>query len=174
MESKIVKEAVGLINGALVLSIQSQDDLESTGKDLQVVKKRLQEVREEKEKIMSPIKEAMQACKDFFDPVIKKLESLDQALRSEVLRWESRLNDEAQERCPGQVIKFGRPEAENITTRENWDYEIEDLSKVPRNYFILDEKRMKQIARETKGMVSIPGIKFICNRSVVVRGENGK
>lgn len=47
-----------------------------------------------------------------------------------------------------------------ISKRDNWKYCIKDVSQIPREYMIPDEKRLGQIAKASKGLVKIPGVLF--------------
>jgi hypothetical protein len=45
-----------------------------------------------------------------------------------------------------------------LTFRDNWEWTIVDESKIPREYFLLDEKSIGAVVRAQKGLCRIPGI----------------
>ncbi len=51
-------------------------------------------------------------------------------------------------------------EVSGISTRKVWKFKIEDISKLPREYMIPDEKYIGQIVRASKGKKEIPGVKI--------------
>lgn len=50
------------------------------------------------------------------------------------------------------------PKPEGLTEVEWWGWEIEDPSKIPAEYFVLDTARLDREAREQKGALKVPGI----------------
>jgi len=54
---------------------------------------------------------------------------------------------------------------------EYWSAEIENKSKIPLDFLLPDMVRLNQIARQTKGQTTIPGVKFV---SHMVPRESGK
>ncbi len=51
-------------------------------------------------------------------------------------------------------------EVAGISTRKVWKFKIEDISKLPREYMIPDEKYIGQMVRASKGRKEIPGVKI--------------
>jgi hypothetical protein len=60
------------------------------------------------------------------------------------------------------------PKVEGVSVRERWTYRIVDEALIPRNYLTVDEKRLGQLARSTKGTVNVPGVEFYNAASVAV------
>jgi hypothetical protein len=59
-----------------------------------------------------------------------------------------------------------QPRIADIRTFETWGYEIVDASLVPREFLCIDEKKLGQHARATKGMVPVAGIRFISKKGI--------
>lgn len=53
--------------------------------------------------------------------------------------------------------------------RESWDIEIADLSKIPSEYFIVDEARLKAEVKKLKSAFNVPGVKAIKSYVTVAR-----
>jgi hypothetical protein len=56
---------------------------------------------------------------------------------------------------PARAQTFG------ISTREDWDIELIDISQVPREYLMFDEVKARKVVRASKGAVQITGVKNI-------------
>jgi len=54
-----------------------------------------------------------------------------------------------------------QPQTIGISTREDWDIELIDLSMVPREYLTFDEVKARRVIRASKGSIQIPGVKNI-------------
>lgn len=67
-----------------------------------------------------------------------------------------------------QVVapKVIAPDTKSVgqSVRETWNFELADLSLVPREYLMLDEKKVRAVVQALKGTTNIPGIR-------VTRGE---
>lgn len=59
--------------------------------------------------------------------------------------------------------------AEGISFREDWDFEIEDATLIPRAYLMPDEKKLRAAVRFFKAETKIPGIKAVPKRITSVR-----
>jgi len=74
------------------------------------------------------------------------------------------------EDAPPPVISA--PTVVGAHTTKRWGYEILDPAQVPREYLIVDEKKISAIARGTKNTdkpQSIPGVKFELKTGIAVR-----
>lgn len=56
----------------------------------------------------------------------------------------------------------------SVSVRMVWDFEVEDLAKVPPEYFVLDEGRVKAAVRS--GVRDIPGIRIFQKEQLAVSG----
>lgn len=60
---------------------------------------------------------------------------------------------------PTPVVQSTVAETKN-KPRQIWKYRVKDINLVPREHMIVNDLAMGQIARATKGTLSIPGIEF--------------
>jgi hypothetical protein len=80
------------------------------------------------------------------------------------------LKEQAQEVYVPAVVQAPAVEkVAGISTRKNWTFRIKDLSKIPREYLIVDEKMLKKLAVASQGKISIPGVEFYQDESMSVR-----
>jgi hypothetical protein len=57
----------------------------------------------------------------------------------------------------------------DISIREMWKCDVEDLDKVPREYLVVDQKMLSDLAKSTKGAIEIDGIRFY-KTNIIVNG----
>lgn len=57
-----------------------------------------------------------------------------------------------------------------ISMREQWDYEITDAAKLPRDFLIPDEKRIRKFVEFDKEKTNIPGVR-VFKRNIVAAGS---
>ena len=63
------------------------------------------------------------------------------------------------------------PKAAGVSMREVWSAEIEDITKVPREYLIPDMNALNALAKAMKKESPIPGVKFVKSISSSVRAK---
>lgn len=67
------------------------------------------------------------------------------------------------------VAKAAVPKAEGVSFVERWKFEVKDPSRVPRQYLMVDEKKIGQVVRALKGDANIPGVRVYAVRDVSAR-----
>lgn len=60
-----------------------------------------------------------------------------------------------------------------LTYRDNWEWTVVDESKIPREYYIRDDKAISAVVRAQKGLCRIPGIQVKNNPIPVSSGRRG-
>jgi hypothetical protein len=68
------------------------------------------------------------------------------------------------------AITLPKPTAEGTVVRVNWRFRITDEKKIPREYWVLDEKKIGRIVGTMKQLTSIPGVQAYPEKSSGVRG----
>lgn len=63
------------------------------------------------------------------------------------------------------------PPVVQATYRETWEFEIVDLTLIPREYMIPDRTRIGGVVRAMKDQTSIPGIRAFPKRSIADKSE---
>lgn len=59
----------------------------------------------------------------------------------------------------------------NFVAKENWQFEITDIDKIPRKYLIPDEVMIRAEVKRTKGKTAIPGVRVWDAGTVASRGR---
>ena len=105
------------------------------------------------------------AEKSFLTPLIKTEERVKSLMSS----WKE-FQDE--EDLHNESLTSSVPVIEGIETREKWSCQVLEPLKIPREYLVVDEKRLNELARRTKGSVDIDGVRFNSTTTIVVRSKN--
>ena len=111
--------------------------------------------------------------------VIRKQKEEEERKLREALEAENAGKKEEAEKIINQVIEAKPPEVKTpekpklkgVYSRIDYDFEIVDVTKIPREYMIPDETLIRKVIRASKGKVVIPGIKVIAKEIVVTRTE---
>jgi len=99
------------------------------------------------------------AARDAHSDVLSEAEKL---IRAALNRWVTE-----QKKAGAETALPG------VTVRNSWEYTVEDLSLVPREYLMLDEKKVKAVVKAMKDKANIPGIKAFEKGSVAVKRTGG-
>lgn len=67
------------------------------------------------------------------------------------------------------VVQVATTKAAGVSTRQNWKYEITDASLIPREYLVVDDKKIGGVVRAMKGDTDIPGIRVYPEDTVAAR-----
>lgn len=70
---------------------------------------------------------------------------------------------------PPTAVVEPEEKLDGVSFVENWTYEVEDISKVPAEYMVLDEKKVRGIVKAMKGDTNIPGIHVYAEKTVRAR-----
>jgi len=82
------------------------------------------------------------------------------------------IEQEAETLCVPTVILPERKTIPfNSSIRENWKFEIVDETKIPRAYFIVNEKMLGELARRLKADADVPGVRFFCEKGIAARAS---
>ena len=116
-------------------------------------RKRLEAIRKQKEEEERKLREALEA-----ENAGKKEEA-------------EKIINQVIEAKPSEVKTPEKPKLKGVYSRIDYDFEIVDVTKIPREYMIPDETLIRKVIRASKGKVVIPGIKVIAKEIVVTRTE---
>ncbi len=116
-------------------------------------RKRLEAIRKQKEEEERKLREALEA-----ENAGKKEEA-------------EKIINQVIEAKPPEVKTPEKPKLKGVYSRIDYDFEIVDVTKIPREYMIPDETLIRKVIRASKGKVVIPGIKVIAKEIVVTRTE---
>jgi len=61
---------------------------------------------------------------------------------------------------PVPTVAIEAPKVKGISTRTVWKARVLDANKVPRQYLVVNEKMLNDLAQATKGAVAVDGVEF--------------
>jgi hypothetical protein len=67
------------------------------------------------------------------------------------------------------VLKIDDPKVTGISQRVVWKYDVEDLDKVPEEYWMLDHIKISRVVKASSGTIPIPGIRIYSEEITAVR-----
>jgi len=67
---------------------------------------------------------------------------------------------------PVPVVASKIEKVKGVSFKEIWKFEIIDEIKLPRKYLLPDLKTLGELARSSKGKISIPGVRFYSDKTV--------
>jgi len=193
----LYNEGVKLLGYAKAREITCNGDMKPATEDLAVITKTKQAIELIRQEYVKPIRHHLDAIntafKEFTAPLIdadainrKKLiiyraeverqiaeaqaieqEKLDLARREEKLTGEHTV-DLAPVDTPEAASKRVHTDMGSIGTLKTYKWELEDITKVPREYLIPNAVLIGQMVRSSKGTISIPGIRVYSEDSIRV------
>lgn len=95
-----------------------------------------------------------------------QLEAAGQPDLAEIVREHA-----ATELAPVVVLESQVPRVEGITSRETWDFVIEDETKLPREYLMPDVKSIRSAVEHQKKLCRIPGVRAFPKPGISVRSR---
>lgn len=64
------------------------------------------------------------------------------------------------------VVIVAPPKAEGVTSRTVWKFEVMDAAKVPREYLVVDESRIRKVVQALKSDCNIPGVRVYSEEQI--------
>lgn len=135
---------------------------------------------------VEPLNTVVKSINEAFKPPLTSLAAAEEILKRKIVEF---VNAQAEERDTlihqaGEAFGTKRseklleraeekvvPRIEGVTSRVNWTGEVEDASKIPRKYLIVDEVALRAATRAKGGDPKIPGWRAFPTASVAVNAE---
>lgn len=70
---------------------------------------------------------------------------------------------------PPVVVQSEVPIVRGVSGRKTWDFEIVDATKIPREFLMVDEQKIRGVVRAMKGQTQIPGVRAFESESLAFR-----
>lgn len=177
-----------------LLRLATQEDAVQAGRMLVQLKGVSGQVEAKRKYLTAPLREHIKRIDAMFKPVTERLEHADQLLRQKLLVYqqaeaarqaEERAKllaeaTEAQEQGDGDTAlalatqatamdaapRTTHVEDGSVQTKKVWDFEVEDMGRVPSEYFTLDEKKVRAAIRS--GLREVPGLRIFQREQLAV------
>lgn len=113
-------------------------------------------------KVASLITARYKPAIDAYDSAITKLTQAVSGYRQQVAQAQAAAIREAAAAADATALAMAvqLPSApKGVVESMRWAWSVEDIAKVPREYFVLDEARLDRELREHRGDLAVPGIR---------------
>lgn len=161
-----------IINEISQKKITNDEEYKKTGEWLKKVKQTQKLVddtfEEEKKRKYREYKAVQEKIKELKKPLVQ-VETVVKNLRIEwkldqekkLLEQKQALLEVADEKDKAEIMSIDekQPEVEGIYHVELWDFEIVNKDKIPDEYKVVDEKKIRAVVRAMKENTNIPGIR---------------
>lgn len=177
-----------IIQKAEAFKIKVVADEDQAHDILKEVKERLKFLDKKRKEITQPLNKSLKSANAMFKELSEPLKEVDGIMRNKILAFhkaqeakaekrEQRLiakqeaaekaGDEDRVEAIQEKIEDVRPNVGSTTVQKRWTFEVVDIKKVPFEYFVLDEKMVREEIRN--GLRDIPGIRIFQTENVMVR-----
>lgn len=183
----LYQEGVKLQEYAEARVIQSDDDVKVATDDLTIIAKLQKAIEEARKGYVGPLNEYVKTINATFAGFVEPIKVADTITRGKVMAYRreqerlrqeqeeiNRLREEASRKemeltgelsepvglvqvAPEAPVHYRR-DTGMLGTAKNWKWEVEDLTKVPLEYIIIDAAKLGKVVRA--GLHSIPGIRI--------------
>lgn len=113
-----------------------------------------------RDKYLKPVQQVIDKIKSAMGNYVLEQKQKEEALKREKERIE-------QEGLPTPPTPVLTPLQTSTQTVEYWDFEIIDEMKIPREYLMPNEMKIRKTIQNFKGMIEIPGVKNI--KKIIVK-----
>jgi len=169
---------------AVALTVTTPEEYRVAAEALKQTCAKHRQIDEQRKKATKPLDEAKRQIMDWFRPALDNLDSAISSIRRGLARYEAEQREResaatvayANERSEGAKLQLVKAfegsieKIEGITPRTIWKFEITDEKLIPREYLLVDEKRIGQIVRAMKQDTVIPGVRAYAETSLAVTG----
>lgn len=136
------------------------------------------ELEAERDSVLRPLNDAVRRIRGWFRAPVTVLDAAEQTIKSKVLAFRAEQKREQMRALAAaatshaelaQATEATTAKPDGMSEREVWSAEIVDASALPREYLVPDQKRLDQLAREQKSALSIPGVRPVSKKILVLR-----
>lgn len=181
------KEAEEYLAGFEDFYIENEGDLEVAVECLKEVKTNFKQIKSEQELATKPMNAALKQVRSWFKPALDVLTRTEVLLKMKVSNYHLLVEERSRKAMEEAATASAEgnfdaahdaaknivaaPQSKGVSVSRYYDYEIEDMSKVPRRYLAVDHSAVKiHIKKAGKSQPEdIPGIKFVEKSRTAVR-----
>ena len=171
------QEAVAILEDLRAREISSDAENAVCGELLKFVKGRLAFLKVEKEKILKPQRDAVEATRELFHQASSPFEEAEVLLKARMASFhEARKAEETkllaaalESASPRELVDLASraaPVVQGVSMREVFDFVVENEDLVPAEYRSVDVKKIGLMVKAKKDQTQIPGVR-VFKRTVV-------
>lgn len=145
------------------------------------VSRALKELEKKRKELVKPMNDSVREINKFFRSLKVPFDQANEIMRQKLTEYRKEEEKKRKELEKELQTEMGIPIAvpkQHTTQRgqegqaivkKYWTYEVEDLSKVPREYLLLDDKKVKDAIKQ--GIRNIKGIRIYEEERLTIRGN---
>lgn len=174
---ELSEEASNIVEAYEAFEVNTIQDYEQAGTYLKDVKAKQKQIDEVRKSMTKPLDDAKKRIMDFFrnpNDILKKAEGL---LKNKMLAYDKHQQEIAKKREAmlqkqfkdaevKPVVQAPKVKIDGIKKMTIWKYRVDDINKVPREWLIIDEKKMNAFAKATKGSIPVEGITIYSEETI--------
>lgn len=166
METKTTnKEIVKILENPISV-IETEEHLISAKEFNKKIKDRYNLIEEERKSITQPILDSKKAIDEKYKVLTAPLLQAEKEIKALIVDYLNRKELEIKKEAGKDVAKLAIKD-ENVSFRIDYDIEVTDITKVSKDYLLVDESKIKQKIRE--GQKTFSGIKLIEKKIIINR-----
>ena len=145
---------------------------------IQSVNAKKKELETARTSITKPINQGLRAVNAVFKPPVNAYDEVERYVKNEVALSLKEERDEqtkalAEATTPQEVARSSQalvaPMPQGLGARQVWKWRVIDPSKIPAEYYVLDEARINREVRGLQDKTQIPGIEVYQEQTVVLK-----
>lgn len=135
------------------------------------------ELEHERDLALRPLKDVIARITNWFREPIGVWEHAERICKSAVSDYQAEIRrahtaalveaTSAAERAA--AVESLAPKPVGYSERDQWSAEVVDSTAVPREFLVVDQRRLDQLAREQKDALAIPGVRAVCRKISILR-----
>ena len=182
-EVGVAKEALTEIEG---FQIATDEDLTFAGEVLGEIKGHYNRLEERKKQATGPLNAALKTIRSWFQPAQDYYLSSEKSLKAKIAAYHTmraaerqaaldaaaaahQTGDSAATQLAVAAVPPAPPKLDGVSVREEWTYEVTSFGLVPDKFKVINHALLQAMAKESKAMLNIPGIRPVPVNKVVAR-----
>lgn len=189
LDETAVQEAMTMyeaVSEAKDLELVNEKDYENAGALLVELSSHRKVLESKRDEVLKPLNAAVKKIREWYKPAFESLTRAEGTMRTLMLSYKRR-EAEAKElaaKKAQKLLKDGKTEkamvlieqvneapvaAQGVSTRKTWTLEVVDASKVPAEFWMIDERALREYAKANAWSNPPPGVKYVQVESLAVR-----
>lgn len=181
------REAADVLAFVQTATVETDAEAQTATTQIKALKEAVKEIETERRKLTDPLNAVVKQINAKFSPVVDLYERAEKILKGQIIAYQTaarkreaqafenaaalaQAGDAAAATQALIAASVSAPAAlGGVSTRTLWRARVVDVSQVPREYLIVNEKALAALATTTKGAATIPGVEFYAEESLAVR-----
>lgn len=174
---ELSEEASHVVQTYETFAVETVQHYEQAGHFLKDVKAKQKQIDEVRKGMTKPLDDAKKRIMEFFRKPTEILKEAEALLKTKMLNFDKQQQELIKKREAliekqfkdaeiKPIVNAPKIKIEGIKKMTIWKYRVVDINKVPREWLIIDEKKMNQFAKATKGSIPVEGIEIYSENTI--------